>query len=75
MDKALVFETKDCRFESCQGHVAHAVFIATLEYAAAAARRLGQLISDLPRNQLPGVPTSQIESASSHVHPDRTADK
>ena len=21
MDKALVFGTKDCRFESCQGHI------------------------------------------------------
>ncbi len=21
MDKALVFRTKDCRFESCQGHI------------------------------------------------------
>ena len=24
MDKALVFGTKDCRFESCQGHLARA---------------------------------------------------
>ncbi len=24
MDKALVFGTKDCRFESCQGHPLHA---------------------------------------------------
>ena len=24
MDKALVFGTKDCRFESCQGHYVHA---------------------------------------------------
>ena len=23
MDKALVFGTKDCRFESCQGHIFH----------------------------------------------------
>ena len=29
MDKALVFGTKDCRFESCQGHV----FALVLAYA------------------------------------------
>ena len=75
MDKALVFGTKGCRIESCQGHFALAVFIATLEYAAAAARRLGQLISALPRSQLPGVPISQLESASPHVRLDRPADK
>ena len=29
MDKALVFGTKDCRFESCQGHIAFAMLPAT----------------------------------------------
>ena len=29
MDKALVFGTKDCRFESCQGHLC----LATLSFA------------------------------------------
>ena len=29
MDKALVFGTKDCRFESCQGHIALAMLPAT----------------------------------------------
>ena len=31
MDKALVFGTKDCRFESCQGHIVQLAFRATKE--------------------------------------------
>ena len=36
MDKALVFGTKDCRFESCQGHVVAAQFSANHMPEAAA---------------------------------------
>ena len=31
MDKALVFGTKDCRFESCQGHIAQLALRVTKE--------------------------------------------
>ena len=35
MDKALVFGTKDCRFESCQGHmVPHAFTLGTWRFGS-----------------------------------------
>ena len=37
MDKALVFGTKDCRFESCQGHECVDACGATREFAKCAA--------------------------------------
>jgi hypothetical protein len=43
MDKALVFGTKDCRFESCQGHLSRAphVSASASAYTSLRSRSIG----------------------------------
>ena len=50
MDKALVFGTKDCRFESCQGHLCiHRLVATAVGSIAKATHALVQLCTLKPR--------------------------